>query len=625
MKSRVLVCLLLWVSKPQAQEHFSHNLDSVEVISQRIRPSVSVGKDRTWVLDDDAYLATHSLEEVLSEATGTFVKSYGIGSLATSSIRGGNASHTLVLWNGLPIHSPMLGQLDLSLLSIDFMDHLSFQPGGSTGVWGNGAIAGVLSLTNKTLYSDRLSFKAKIQIGSFGQHSQNIQIAAGARNWQSTTRLINRFAENNFKYRRAPGSSRIRLEHAELSQQGLMQSLSRKMGRNMILDLHLWHQTTNREIPALLTQTKSLASQNDRTTRIMGSLSRQKNRSTTRLKMAFFHEENEYQDALINIRTRNRFSTMLTEAVHEISVTPTFKALVGSTHSYVKATTAAYNMPVSEYRASIFLTSIISFKKVLFQSSLRQSFIDGRTLPLVPALALQIPLTKKINLGTKVSRDYRAPTLNDRFWTPGGNQDLKAENGWSQEISVKYTSQRQKLKYDYHVTLFSRKIDDWILWSPGDGNVFWSAQNLSKVWSRGIEQAVDLRYDVNDFLKIEIGINYTLLKSTNLIPIAIPKLERGQQLVYTPEEEGSIGIGFSLCGNSIKYQHMMTGAYQGINMIIPSYSIGKVQMSKHVKLKSINTITYLAIDNLWNADYQVIENRPMPPTNFRMGVQFKFQ
>jgi len=71
-------------------------------------------------------LNLNDIGELLASYTPVFVKSYGKGSLSTVSFRGTGASHTKVLWEGLNINSPMLGQTDFSLLPGSFLMRLNY-------------------------------------------------------------------------------------------------------------------------------------------------------------------------------------------------------------------------------------------------------------------------------------------------------------------------------------------------------------------------------------------------------------------------------------------------------------------------------------------------------------------
>ena len=59
-----------------------------------------------------------NLGDLLSKKSHLFIKSYGIGSLATVSLRGSGSAHTQLNWNGISLNSCMNGSSDLSLFPL---------------------------------------------------------------------------------------------------------------------------------------------------------------------------------------------------------------------------------------------------------------------------------------------------------------------------------------------------------------------------------------------------------------------------------------------------------------------------------------------------------------------------
>ena len=145
-------------------------------------------------------LPAQNLGELLNTESGTFIKTYGSGSLATSSIRGGSAGHTLVLWNGFSLQSPVLGLLDLSLLPLSSAEEISLQKGGNSALWGSGAIGGVIALNNKSDFNNKIFTNIKSTFGSFGNFNQEVKFGFGNSRVQSVTKLIHQQGENDFKY-----------------------------------------------------------------------------------------------------------------------------------------------------------------------------------------------------------------------------------------------------------------------------------------------------------------------------------------------------------------------------------------------------------------------------------------
>lgn len=65
--------------------------------------------------------------------------------------------------------------------------------------------------------------------------------------------------------------------------------------------------------------------------------------------------------------------------------------------------------------------------------NLREELYGDRTTPLIPALFVDWLASKRGNVVLKASaaRNYRYPTLNDLYFQPGGNPDLRPEQGWT--------------------------------------------------------------------------------------------------------------------------------------------------------------------------------------------------
>jgi vitamin B12 transporter len=53
---------------------------------------------------------TQSLAELLGSQSQVYIKSYGQGTLATSSFRGAATEHTAVLWKGFNLQSPCMAR-----------------------------------------------------------------------------------------------------------------------------------------------------------------------------------------------------------------------------------------------------------------------------------------------------------------------------------------------------------------------------------------------------------------------------------------------------------------------------------------------------------------------------------
>ena len=127
----VLLCSILSAQGQDNSVAFQLRLDTVTIMGKR--PFRDIGTTKT-VLDTLILREsiTNSLADILSQSTSIFIKSYGRGTMATASFRGSSPSHTQVLWNGININSPMLGQVDFSMIPSFFVDDMTLWHGASS-------------------------------------------------------------------------------------------------------------------------------------------------------------------------------------------------------------------------------------------------------------------------------------------------------------------------------------------------------------------------------------------------------------------------------------------------------------------------------------------------------------
>ncbi|MFH0894857.1 MAG: TonB-dependent receptor plug domain-containing protein, partial [Bacteroidota bacterium] len=200
-----------------------------------------------------------TLAEVLQTNTPVFIKSYGQGGLSTVSLRGAGASHTQVLWNGLRINSPMLGQVDLSQQPVFFIDEITLVHGASDMAYGTATAGGSLLMKNKPDWSLPLRVQVSAGGGSFSALNGSALVRVTQDQTQFCTRIQHTLAENNFTYHdnsvTKPWPLKTRTD-AAFSQTSLMQEIYTNLSSNKQLSFQLWGEQQNREIPSSLLVTQ---------------------------------------------------------------------------------------------------------------------------------------------------------------------------------------------------------------------------------------------------------------------------------------------------------------------------------------------------------------------------------
>jgi len=553
---------------------------------------------------DVIYQGEHSssqdLTTLLTLNGDLYIKSYGSNSLGTSSIRGGSAGHTLLLWNGVPLQSPTLGLLDFSLIPHQLMDKIDVQKGGNSALWGSGAIGGVINLENKMETASYLS--GDLRFGSFGNVSGTIKMAYGNNSYFGKTKVSYTQAENNFKYRVSDQSPLIEQANAGFNTLNINQDLYFNINEKQFLNIHYWWQSSTKEIPATITQNFNASYQDDEANRLMINWNRISDNHKSFIKLAVLDEDQLYVDSLSNLTSNNVFTQWFAEAGHSIAINDNQQLSAGITAVETTAKTNGFSNGISETKFGFWFSHQLDLGKLKIQSSLREEIVEGEFIPIV-------------------SRNYRLPTLNDKFWKPGGNQELLPENGWSQELGLSLDRKQNDRGIEIGLTGFNRTIKNWIFWAPSNEFGFWQAQNLTEVWSRGLESSFNYKAKIKA-LAYSLSLNHNFIKSTNEVAITLPKLAKGEQLIYTPLHQISGRLSLKYKKISLSYFHLFSGENQGVNDAIPAYHVGNVTTNYLTDYKNSEINFFLQVQNIWNARYVVVERRPMPGINFQLGINF---
>jgi len=557
--------------------------------------------------------ATH-VGELLAQSTGVFVKSFGGSSSATTSIRGGSAEHTRVLWNGLPIENPMLGQLDFSLLPAIFVDKVAVHYGGNTATWGNGAIGGTIQLDNKTDWKKKnLIAQYTATNGAFGLAQQGVKLGYGNEKFQIINRIFYQKAENNFSYFISENLPRRQQTNAATKQWGSLQEFHYRISPRQTFNAYFWYQNNDRQLPPHAAQTRSVAYQKDETKRLTADWQYAGDSWLIKGQAAWYEEDLLYVDSLSGIDDFSRFNTFLGQLTGTKNIGKIHRLTVGTQETFYRANTDLYENSITQNRLAIWSNWKTDWKNLSLELSVRQELQDGKRLPLVPSFGAVYRPLKWASLRGRVSRNYRSPNLNALYYFPTGNPDLLPESGWSRELGLDLTFiKSNNWTVTYVATGFRRDIKNWIRWILPEESFSYAPTNIAAVRSEGIEHRLELNGEAQNTI-IKIFLGYNQLRSIHKKGITRPQIAAGSQLVYTPKHQFFSTLKYNYHAALFIFQHRFTGEVTTLNNnILPEYHLSDLTLGYTLKTKRWQHQLSLRVHNLWDKDYRVLERRGMP-------------
>lgn len=581
------------------------------------------------------------LGELLAAYTPVFVKSYGRGALSTVSFRGTGASHTQVQWDDFSMNSPMLGQVDLSLIPNTFFNEVDLYFGGGSLLKSSGALGGTISLNNYPGFPDHPVVFIEQMVGSYSSYATSAGFSIGSKNFSSTTRFSYQSSQNDFTYYNDSvlPVREITQDDAAFSNLGFTQSFSYKPTPNNLLTVTSWNQWNNRNIPPIMTNigSQSKEQQQDVFSRNILSWNYIENKSRLEIKTAWFYEQLIYgitsegvsTDTLVD--SQNKTNTISAKAKYEYAFAKGIVLTTGLDFDHVYVISNNYDGRENRNTLSTYAAMVKDFaERFKINLLLRAELIDAVVVPIMPLVGLNYKILKSEDFFIRgsFSRNYHIPTLNDLYWYPGGNENLIPEESLEIEGGLNYLKPLgENFYFGSDLSGYASWVNDWIQWVPSD-NGYWSPQNINEVFARGFELSANLSGTTGAF-SFKLFAEYAFTKTTNESQAAQELGNSGQQLIYIPEHTANGFLYGSFNGFYLTINLLYTGERNtvmnenGLSQgILPAYWINDFSVGKSFLFQKNKLDIRFKINNLFDVSYQAVRLRAMPGRNFELFIKY---
>jgi vitamin B12 transporter len=569
-------------------------------------------------------LPNASVSDVLLQTGGAYLKHYGPGRLATAGLRGSSAQQTAILWEGIPVMDPMLGQLDLSLLPTFFFDEVQVYFGGSSIHAGSGAVGGALQMESRMPRKRGLQLGLSTETGQFGHRMGGVKASIRGHGWSSQTKLFYETADNDYDYVTNLGQTRA-LPNAGLQQHGLLQQLQVHWG-DQLLKAQVWYQYADRQLPPTRVQAGSQATQEDEALRTMIQWEKRSRKRQLSLKGAYLQGQLGFTDSLASIFSRSTTHTFVLDARARWLLGTQHQLDIRSQSQWNAVETTAYTDPPTQERYAIIGTYRFLPKRLpwLLQTAFRQEWQDGQASPFLPELKLEYT-RRHARFFAHASRTYRWPTLNDLFWEPGGNAGLVPEQGWSQEVGGEWAFRQPGIQVTANASAFAQQLEERIIWLPE--GAFFSPVNVQSVNTFGLAPRLAAAIKRQQWaVTMQLGYDWT--RTVNAASRIPNDRSVGRQLIYVPRHQGFTRVHVNYRGWVLQYQHQWIGRVFTLgdhSQSIPRFQLGFLSLAKGWQWRNQHIHAYLQLRNLWDTDYEFVIQRPMPGRHVRIGLNYQFQ
>ena len=643
-------------------------IKTVEVYSKKILKE-EAGKTNTKI-DSIAMIKalTSSLSDLISQNTPIFIKEYGRGAMATASFRGTAPSHTQVLWNGISLNSPMLGMVDFSAIPVYFTDNVSLLHGSGSLTEKSGALGGVVKLENTTDWQNKFSGRLLTGIGSFGTKDEFFQINSGNKKIQSQTRAFFNYSDNNYRFvNRSIAdidsttgnyiySTQQRNTNSSYRNYGLLQEIYFRPDEKNIIILRYWYQHFNRSLPTLLTDESKISTNYSNTNRQSENAHRPVaewksygRKGILGITLGANVQFTDYRlmnkssgkDEEIPINSGSTSSTYSIKAYYDYYITNNLSLLAGANTEFnnVRSVNSPRNGDTTGYEKqrlqhSVYLQLSKSFSEKFSANLLaREDFIGGEPTAFIPSAGIRYhPFRDKgYFLKGNIARNFHQPTLNDLYYIPGGNPDLKPEEGLMADLGSGYEGLVGNTTFHATLNGYYSRINNWIIWLPTPWGA-WEPSNMKRVNASGIEFNTGISGKICS-VDYHFNGNYAFTRSVNRDdPENWANESIGKQLPYIPKHSANFLANFSRSGFHFTWlwtyyseRFILTSNDKTIPAeVLTPYIMNNIYLGKEIRLNSQKLDIELKIFNLFNEDYHTVLQHSMPGINYSLLLRYDF-
>lgn len=569
-------------------------------------------------------LATNNLGELLKSADFVQMRDWGPSSISSASIRGASSSQVLVLVDGQRVNSVQNGSADLDKISLDGINRIELIRGGQSALYGADAAGGIINVITED-YENQINLKSSA--GSLGYLLWNASIKHKFKKLSSMISYSQSQNDGNFQFEDKFGKIRTR-ENSDYLKRNALAKLKWNPRDSTNLIISGRHSYSDSGDPGPAGQYSPDA--------FMKQLT-----NSVRIKLDEQVKDNwKFESTLFGRSSRQHYFNP--NGLVKIDDTHKVRSTGGRLQSqFYFSEDMPFTAGISIRKEELSSTSVGDRDRTSIGLYLQQELkltYNGQTISVYPALRFDeysdfdAGLSPKLGMLIELfddllsikgnaGRSYRAPTMNDLYWPEDafamGNPELKPEKSVDFDVGIELKSPKilDIAQLKCNIAYFRNDYSDLIEWAPGITRK-WTPTNRSEAKIQGIETSID-------FLATElfrVDASYTFLSAHDSL---------GRQLMYRPYHSASYHLNLGKRNLWLqldgKYQSKRYYTRENTRWLEPflvhDFRLGATKSI----MKQVNLTGILEFQNIFDADYQLIADYPLPGRQWRFKLMFEWQ
>lgn len=614
-------------------------------------------------------LSVYSVADALRYFSGVQIKDYGgIGGLKTVNVRSMGSEHVGVFYDGIQLGNAQNGTVDLGRYSLDNMESITMYNGQKSSIFQSAkAFSSASTIYMQSRRPRFESFTDKSGKDVFKSDNMKVGMKAGSfSTWNPSLLWEHRFGERlsgsvSAEYVNTSGEYDFRLRKKDgydttmVRQNGDVSAFRAETGLFGNTSKDVWMAkaylyTSVRGYPgAVIRGMPGMFMSKDRQwdTDLFAQGNWQRCVTDWYSLMAqvkyeydylHFRSDPELNSGTMFVDNEYRQHNAYVSAVNLFAISPSWSASV-STDFQADVLDRNIENFVKPERYSLLVAASAAFEwhRLKGQATALFTYMNesagtveavGTKNVLTPSAVLswQPLASADWNLRAFYKRIFRAPTLNELYYTTVGTSNLSPEYTSQFDIGSTWTVVRDKgllERLEIQIDGYYNRVDDKIVAIPSSSQFRWTMMNIGRVDVLGVDAALQSGW--------RVGRTSHGLRLSYSYQDAGDKTDEksswyGGQIPYTPWNSGSVAYSGNWRLWSWNYSFIYTGErYESVANIPENYTqpwyTHDLSVSRDIPLGKLALRATLEVNNLFNQQYEVVRCYPMPGTNWKLRLE----
>jgi outer membrane cobalamin receptor len=582
------------------------------------------------------------ISDAVAFSPGVFVKQYGgLGGLRTVSLRGTSAQQTVILIDGVRYRGSADGAFDLGNIPASALERVEVVRGGSAALYGANALGGVINLVTRVPGGPSLRLAGRGGVGSYGERLLGLDAggSGGGSVWDASVQSTATDGSYPFSFNEFGATSTVRRDNADFSNLFGRGSWSHRGEEGERVTVAAQGYRSERGVPGAVVQgsrEQLHARLDERDANVSASLSLPAAGWTLSLAGTGRCNRLDYRDPdswLSGLGgTEDRFDEWELGAaararrgigsigVIDLAMEATHTSLRGDNLDPSAGSRVQRTQWSGAASTSWFLEDGLLGNETTVEGAARLDLFSDIASAVSPSLGIvwrlwETSLRARVHAGAS----YRAPSFSEQYYLNYGNAALRPERSVSGDVGLTFEA-TESLVLESSFFLISTR--DQIVSVPRSP-VSWSAQNIARTLSRGVElSASGTLFDE----MLGVRASYTLMRAEDRSGGDAD----GLLLVYTPQEifNGIVDLHLGRYGVGASWEYVGSRFTLPTNdpvSALPHYVLLGGSLSGGWDLGEIGLALRLECSNILDAGYQVVRNYPMPGRTLRLNMELRYQ